>query len=421
MKTKQFNILISCLLLMPGITFAASTCSDSLSGPAEVISCAAKDAGYASAADFWNKKLFSPITLDGYCKNYPASQTSESSLAQRDMGSLSCSSQAGSYFSYENFIAADAALKTKLGSNYTFMRNGSYALNLTELANFLATAAQETTGNGILPVKYQQDGLYFRYEVPYINTLYCYTFPANPNYTSVAQRQSGSNCATTSLAQYYTTYYPLSPFVVATNSDYSQVYTAIVVDNDGTYDLSKPAMSVTFWRGKPTLTGGTFASPSGTWQYMNQTLPYGYWIGLGNLQLTGVSMTQFFGWYYQNLAPTSPQNYANFPAFVQQYLGDGTLAWEGGLWYWNFRISGYLQPTLHSILTGSKAACHDIGITTYLVNGGCNDYEQRVEYYKYYKTTVFKLSSTGVPYTYNGVKSNSMECSANIKTYCTSN
>ena len=66
--------------------------------------------------------------------------------------------------------------------------------------------------------------------------------------------------------------------------------------------------------------------PSGyTWQFMNQIMPSAYWLGMGNLQLTGPSMTQFFGWYYQQVA--SPiQSTANMQAFVERYLTEGKLA-----------------------------------------------------------------------------------------------
>ena len=100
-------------------------------------------------------------------------------------------------------------------------------------------------------------------------------------------------------------------------------------------------------------------------------------------------------------------------------LQDGKLAWLGGLWYWNVRIQGFNQPTLHAVLTGPKAACHDIGLTTYLINGGCNNGKERVDYYKYFKSNVFKQLSDGVPYPFPDSTTNSMQCSQGLKDYCT--
>lgn len=416
MKSKYLYLSTFAAFLAPNIALS-QTCEElNPQGPDAVISCAAQEKGFASATAFWNEKLFSPVVLDTYCTSTPTGL----SAAQTELFNISCRQQAGTYFSYDKFIAADAKLKNTLGENYKFMRNGSYAVNVSELANFLATAAQETTGNGLLPIKYQQDGLHFRSEYSFLAADTCFNYPENPNWNG-SGKTPGTNCGTKALNQYYTNYYPLSTYAVALKSnDPTQVYTKFLMDNDAQYNLNSQAMSVQF-PGQPTLyAGGTYNPPEGTiWQYMNQILSYGYWIGQGNLQLTGVSMTQFFGWYYQNLADGAPINYANFENFVTQYVGDGELAWLGGLFYWNIRINGYNRPTLHAVLTGPKDACHDIGLTTYLINGGCNDSDQRVLYYKYFKGNVFGQSTTGVEYTYQGNTSNSMICSANLGAYCT--
>lgn len=417
MKTR--HLLLTIIPLCAYQHFAFADCAtENPQGPDPVIKCAALDAGFSSAEEYWNKKLFSPIVLDQYCNK--SSAPSDLNTPQTELYNLSCSREKGTYFSYSEFIAADAIMKAALGDHYNFMRNGSYAVNTAELSNFLATASQETTGNGLLPIKYQQDGLYFRSEYSYLGTDTCYVYPANPGWTAKASKTKGSNCGVTPLAQYYTNYYPYSTYSVAVDlENAANVYTKFVMDLDGQYNLNQQ-ITVTF-PGLPTLySGGTYSPPSGTaWQYMNQLGKLGYWIGQGNLQLTGVAMTQFFGWYYQNLAEGAPVDFADYNAFVEDYVGNGKLAWLGGLWYWNVRIQGYNQPTLHTVLTGTKAACHDIGLTTYLINGGCNNAEQRVLYYKYYKSNVFKQSSEGVPYTYQGVTSDSMTCSLNLASYCT--
>ena len=415
MKCLNVGLYVSLLLMMDQMAFA--TCADTNpQGPAAVIGCAASIAGM-SAVTFWNTILFSPAVIDGYCKKNPTDLTA----AQKTVYDLSCSHQKGDYFSYEQFIAADDQMKQALGVDYQFMRGNSYALNTAELSNFLATAAQETTGNGLIIPKYEKDGLYFRTEYSYLGANTCYVYPENPNWTSAAGKKVGANCGTTLLADYYTNYYPYSTYAVAVDiTDDKLVYTKFVMDHGGQYNLNTP-ITVTYNNGNlPTIYGGTIEPPAGTkWWYMNQTIDKGYWVGNGNLQLTGVAMTQFFGWYHQNLVENKP-SFANFNEFVKTYLQDGKLAWLGGLWYWNVRIQGFNQPTLHAVLTGPKAACHDIGLTTYLINGGCNNDTERVLYYKYFKTSVFKQSSAGVPYTYQGTTANSMTCSKNLADYCTS-
>lgn len=415
MKRLNVSLYVSVLLMMNQIAFA-NCANDNPQGPDAVISCAASIAGISSAEEYWNTILFTPVVIDGYCKKNPPGLTT----AQAALYALSCSQQTGTYFSYAQFIAADAQMKTALGSNYQFMRGDSYALNTAELSNFLATAAQETTGNGLIDPKYTKDGLYFRSEYSYLAADTCYVYPGNPNWIPPATRTNGTGCATTPLAEYYTNYYPLSTYAVAVkDGDATSTYTPFVMDQDSRFNLN--AQITVNFPGVPTLyPGGTYEPPSGTvWQYMNQVIDKGYWIGNGNLQLTGVAMTMFFGWYYQNLAPSAPVTFANFNDFIASYLTDGKLAWLGGLWYWNVRIQGYNQPTLHAVLTGPKAACHDIGLTTYLINGGCNNDAERILYYKYFKTAVFKQSSSGVPYTYQGTDSNSMTCSKNLADYCT--
>ncbi|MEI8354826.1 MAG: hypothetical protein WCG31_01805, partial [Deltaproteobacteria bacterium] len=89
-------------------------------------------------------------------------------------------------------------------------------------------------------------------------------------------------------------------------------------------------------------------------------------------------------------------------------------------WFWNYRISGQGFSTLHNVIANTqKAACHDIGITTYMLNGGCNDSAERVKYYNYFKTEVFKQYSEAKEATYNGATVNSYICSQALYEYCT--
>lgn len=426
---KKTNLLlILAFLAAADNSYAASLCLNKpLNGPQEIITCLAQEKGM-TAEGYWNSQLFNSGLIDGFCQK-PLGN--DATTAQQEIYQKTCKAQAGSYFSYANFIAADQNIANKLGSKYGFMRTGSTEIKLREFANFLATLAQETTAG----MTYTTDGLYFRYENGALGPKACYTFNANPNANSP---MLGTDCATKSLASYYTGYYPKSVYTIAVNiSNPKLTYTGYIFDSDAEYVLVNSPITVAFPGGVPIIISSlypslaTIASPpvigwaswkntldpltGYKWAFMNDQLEPGYWLGMGNLQLTGDSMTKFFGWYYQNL--TAPTNSASFQNFVNQYLVDGQLAWEGGLWYWNFRVNGSGKPTLHSVLTNTsanKAACHDIGITTWLVNGGCNNATERVKYYQYFAGKTFKLDITGV--NYQG--QNSMQCAAALGTIC---
>jgi len=426
------------LLLATDVAMAFD-CSDP-NGPEEVIECYAASLNPPmTGEDFWDKKLFEKAekVLDGFCQKSLATTTPSPNVLETAMYKLSCVQNTPwvNYFSYQNFIDADKELKVRLGDAYQFMRTNKLDVKQQELANFLATAAQETSGNGLLPTKYQQDGLYFRYEVagPLRR---CWDPVANPDFNKSTAKTEvpTSDCATKTTTQFITDYYPFSLYVVAVQNGTGLINTAYVTDNDCQYGLTTPTPTYSCWDAtydtkKPTILtyapAGKYPPPTGyTWQFMNQIIPSAYWLGMGNLQLTGDSMTKFFGWYYQQVA-SPKQTDADMKAFVETYLKDGKLAWEGGLWYWNFRNNDMDHPdrTLHSILAGStKLACHDIGITTVLVNGDqCNDNSGRTAYYNYYKTGVFKVPGEAVKFTYgNNESSTSMICSTAIKNYCTS-
>ena len=428
------------LLLATDVAMAFD-CSNP-NGPAEVIECYAASLNPPmTGEDFWDTKLFEKAAkmLDGFCQKTLESTAPSPNVLETAMYKLSCVQNTPwvNYFSYANFIAADQELKTRLGVAYQFMRTGTLDVKQQELANFLATAAQETSGNGLLTTNYEQDGLYFRYEVNVplrrcwkVNDNPYFIYPIKPNDPPGTHGNTAldtSVCATKTTTEFITDYYPISTWVVAMKD--GLVYTAFVSDQDCQYYLDQPVARISCYNSATEnstpniLPGGQRKPPGGyTWQFMNQIMPSAYWLGMGNLQLTGPSMTQFFGWYYQQVA-SPKQNTANMQAFVERYLTEGKLAWEGGLWYWNFRISNIGAPTLHSILAGDKDACRDIGITTALVNGAnqCHDLDGRKLYYDYFKSTVFKLGNTPILVPPGDNKeNNSYQCKPEILTYCTS-
>ncbi|HCY39404.1 MAG TPA: hypothetical protein DHV02_06015 [Neisseriales bacterium] len=436
MKKLTYSALGFALLGASNLVYALDCASQNPQGPQAILECIAGNHGQ-TAEIYWNNILFSSsMALDKFCQT---SLPSDATQAQKEMYVVGCSVQKGSYFSYANFIAADQAMRTKFGSNYTFLRSSDYTINLKEFANFLATLAQETTG--MIPgMKNQNDGLYFRYENGALGPNACYDYSANPTDRAGTQ---GRNCANLGLSSYKTGYYPKSSYVVAVDSTTpSNVYTGYVFDGDGEYMLNTSPISIMF-PGIPEIIASlpqykdvatkllnplVVASWGNTlsgfqWQFMNQTIDPGYWIGMGNLQLTGDSMTKFFGWYSQSFANTPVVTSRNLQDFVKQYLQDGVLAWEGGLWYWMYRVNGYGLPTLHSIISDSpKAACHDIAISTMMVNGGCNNYINedgtgRKAYYQFFLAK-FGMTMTAVPYELYGQTYNSLQCNDQIYEYC---
>lgn len=437
MRKLTYSLFSVGLFGVSNLVYATDCASLNPQGPQQILECIAGNHNQ-TAEYYWGNVLFSSAyALDKFCQT---SLPSDATQAQKEMYAVGCSFQKGSYFSYASFIAADQNMRNKFGNNYAFLRSSDYTINLKEFANFLATLAQETTG--MIPgMKNQNDGLYFRYENGALGSSACYDYSANPTDKAGAQ---GSNCANLSLSSYKTGYYPKSSYVVAVDSSTpSNVYTGYVFDGDGEYMLTTSLVSIMF-PGIPTITASLpqykdvatkLLNPilvanwnndvlSGfQWQYMNQVIDPGYWIGMGNLQLTGDSMTKFFGWYNQSFANTPVVSSANLQTFVQSYLQDGTLAWEGGLWYWMYRVNGFGLPTLHSIIADSpKAACHDIAISTMMVNGGCNNYVNedgtgRKAYYQFFLAK-FGIPMTAVSYQLYGQTYNSLQCNNEIYTYC---
>jgi len=423
---KSFTIGTVFVLLALSGKLWADCVTDNPKGPSAVITCAAKEylerhpdakKTVHDAATFWNHILFSEAVMDKSCSKTAPDPTTQK--AQAEMFDQVCDTQKGTYFSYDNFIAADEAISTKLTTGYAFMRSDDYNLNLKELANFLATAAQETTGaiEGN-PNKYKTDGLYWRYETdfllsvdptnkPQLDIGSCKTYTANPGYISPGGT-AVTGCYLLGLDKFKTNYYPLSTFVVAIKTGTKLVNTALVMAMDMQYNTADNTIN---WKGPPgdpknainfPIPERYYPAPEGyTWQFLNQVIDPGYWVGMGAIQITGDSMPKFFGWHYQNIASGAPVPEADFPAFVKQFLTDGQLGWEGSLWYWNFRINGANKPTLHKVLTNTnKPACQDIAITTAMTNGGCNHSEFRALYYDYFKTTVFGLSNDPEPAVY---------------------
>jgi len=139
----------------------------------------------------------------------------------------------------------------------------------------------------------------------------------------------------------------------------------------------------------------------------------------------------FFGWYYNHI---EKKESADLNAFIRTLVTDGKRSFLGALWYWNYRvIKGHIPPTdpppvpIEAVLNyydgkGTDSPCHDIAISTYLVNGGCGDSGNRKLYYEYFANTAFQADIQAVTGIFGGYELDSFNCEKNseaLNTYCT--
>ena len=391
MKTQNIYLLISSLVLVWSSAIAASVDCNAPCGPDEVLYCVGKTMKPAqSPTELWNSSLYGTNSQDNFCetcsteplKHYDDTLKKEVytvSPLQADYCKKFCQTEKGSYFSYDNFLKAYQAMQNS-DSNFSIACTGTLENRKKELANLLATSSAETKGG----VSNSNDGLYFRYENSWLlsspDGQPCMDWNCQTNYYGDAKRT-----------------------VVAVDKASGLVYTAYYWDNgtigsDGKVsgnkvNLSNLIISVTWVDNDPGPDPDKYkliplSDPS-------VVLP-GYWVGMGNIQLTGPSMMGFFGWYYNHIASPS-QVTANLQSFIDTFLVDGQLGFQGGFWYWNYRIVARGDPTLHHVLNSTGQVCHDIAISTRMVNGGCNNYDSsRKPYYNYFTQTVLGLTLSSI-------------------------
>lgn len=143
---------------------------------------------------------------------------------------------------------------------------------------------------------------------------------------------------------------------------------------------------------------------------------------MGPIQLTGGSLIEFFGWYNNNIIESALPDY-NVNNFVQEYMQDGEMAFTGAFWFWMVRVGGINYATLHQVVTNpNKPVCHDIGVVTRIINGGCNGYNpERLNYYKYFANLFhvdIKPVSIDIHTLRRSKRLNSMECGEAIRAFC---
>ena len=415
----RMSLLISMQLI--GLIFSNETAvgldCDHPCGPAELLSCASNPR--SNPESIYNDKIFDKKNIDGYCNKYSSFPVSDSNLNEVQLWYINvfCPIQKGKYGGYEDFISAYEEMKSRLGDRFTqFLCSpkSSHVQRVKEISNLFATMAQETTSRQSKwpasdPVLI--DGLYYRFEIGAVTSVDkspCTLSHCKTNYFDDASRMvvavkkpfsaDGKN-------QIYTKYY-------WNNGKMSQDRNLV----DGNrVNLTQTQIS---WQWKE-----SDRAPDGyEFHAMTDVVNSRYWIGMGPKQLTGSSMMEFFGWYENNLSK-QPRESSDLEAFIQRFLSDGKLAMEGGFFYWMYRVNGNNRPSIHTVLTNNKNVCHDIAITTRLINGGCNNYSMdekapgRVGYYTYFHEKVFHKKIDAAVTTWVNVNDkgrswelNSMQC-----------
>lgn len=389
---------------------AISIDCDKPCGPEEVLYCIGQDQPLLlTPKQVYTMKVSDPKYADGFCKRCSTVPDPNTNPLQAQYCANFCQTEKGSYYSYENFLAAYAELRNN-DSGFSIACNGTAEERKKELSNLLATSAQETTA----AEGYKTDGLFYRYESGALVTPTkdgpkpCMDFDCVTQYIGNPERT-----------------------VVATKGNY-EIFTEYYWDN-GTITEGKVSGN------RVTLNGPGPAQwqwdesasppPGYTLKKLSEVVQSGYWVGMGNLQLTADTMMQFFGWYYNHIEKPSRQN-ANLQAFIQRYLVSGKLGFIGGFWYWNYRTNGRDRPSIHQVVNLGDPVCQDIALVTVMVNGGCNDYGVRRDYYKYFGETVSRLklkaaciTKGGAPIDCNDMDKvylNSMQCATpeEFQTYC---
>lgn len=388
-------------------------------GPKALIESLAQEQGM-DAETFWNTVLFdAKDILDGFCRFGSAT----GSELQQYYFDTFCTEESVNYFSYKHFILADEKMQYHMGDEYTFLREAGTdkKARIRNFSNFLATGAQETTG---AQKDYTTDGYYFRYENGALGTCCSEAeLTDDGNWVCKLDQGQGGPCDPNGTYK-YTTYTPGTGYKVALKKGSTrEVWTKYAWSTVGSTggnkaDLTQSPIWVSW--------DNSVTAPEGYELVNLYTVvdPY-LWCGMGAIQLTADSVMYFFGWYYNHI---EDEESADLNAFIRTLVTVGKRSFLGALWYWNYRvIANTNPPPIEGVLNyyegkGAESPCHDIAISTYLVNGGCNDSDKRKKYYEYFTNTACQADIQAVEGSFDGVELNSFECTLNSKSlekYCT--
>lgn len=394
--------IVLALIIMSVLPVVAWASCDNPCGPRELMECKAAEKDM-TAEEFFYKAFYSEGYNDKGCKGSVEAILQEFGADNpKTYFRENYCKDPGAYFTYENFITAAESFPEFMCSDKT-----NATTKFQELAAFFATVSQETK---VGPEDATNDGMGNRYEADHL--------PATMDGHNVYYQQIESGA----WAVYSTTGgidgdTKTDMYWSGSNCDAEgKQCTGLVFHTD-----KEDSMWVKYeWQSFETPDGYKATS-------LLDIIEPAYWIGMGPKQLTADSMMGFFGWYYQHLAEGAPVEKANYKAFVEKYLNDGLLAFQGAIWYWTKRVSGQEMPTIASVYELDKPLCHDIAMVTRAVNGACNHYSGRRNYYLYNVKSSNALDIQGWAATKKTVEIpgkgmtmllDSMECSEDLAYYC---
>jgi hypothetical protein len=224
-----------------------------------------------------------------------------------------------------------------------FACEGNLADRVRDVSAYLANVALETT----MGLNYTNDGLYFRGE----------------NVESAPQYDP-SGIFITSLEE--TTSYCMQ----GDGSDYSSAVYNFHPENNS-------------------FTAGQWVTncPDNYNIEMTEILDSGNWYGHGPMQLTGDSI--FLETTVYNNKHTDGQ--LSVPQYADGLLNNENIAWDSSLEYWvNSKPNQPNQPPPRYYVLSNNAGW-GFGKSVYMVNGGCNQYDQRLSYFKYFNEQLSKF------------------------------
>ncbi len=324
MKIRKHKIIItSAFLALNGSVLA----DDLPCGFEQVIQKAASaNQKYNTPEAFFNNVLFSQnVSVD---PNTQASYEIDGvcKLTQPLSAEIDCTKPMYSY----------QALVNETKQYPQFACEGNLADRVRDVSAYLANVALETTAG----LNYTNDGLYFRGE----------NVESAPQYNP-------SSVYITSLED------TISYCMQGDGSDYSSaVYNFHPENNSFTADQ---------WVTK---------CPDEYDVDMTDILGSGNWYGHGPMQLTSDSIfleTTVYNNKHQNKQLSVVQ-------YADGLLNDEGIAWDSSLEYWiNSKPNQPNQPPPRYYVLSNNTGW-GFGKSVYMVNGGCNQYDQRLSYFKYF-------------------------------------
>lgn len=299
-------------------------------GLEEVLQLAAnQNSNYGTPEKIFNNEIFSKNVSSYDGKKYQIDGLC--TIGNNTNKAIDCGSH---YYTYQELIKATKKYPK-------FACEGSLKNRKEDVAAFFANVAQETTAG----ISYTNDGLYYRGENAVENTAY------DPNGLLVKSvHDTKSYCMQGSGEPYSSAIY--------------------------TFDEDKLAFI------PPASWINTCPEEYNT--PMTDILGSGNWYGHGPMQLTGDSI-----FLYTAVYNTLHDTQKDVVEYANDLLNNDYIAWDSSLAYWNLSKPNQPNkkpPHYYMVANGEDSG---FGESVFMVNGGCNNYEQRLKYYKYFTGVIF--------------------------------